>query len=674
MSDNFNSLPPQFDRTADHPRHRRMIEPLISLYQDGEASHSEKLTVEQYLKTCRECQAVNHSYEDIGAGLRSYLGTIPAPRLGPEAYAFLKETPTPTSPLPARSGSTVRMVPPTAPAFGRSASGPVSRRKGGVQLAFSLGLAGMTAVVVVIVGLLIFGIVSRDGVGQPIASPVVANQPVTTLAPDPTSSPDANPTAPPVTSTAPIQPPLPTPDGRGNATTEPTQRPQTVAPPSQPTPTPGGKGGQVSTPEPPTAAPVIPATAGIAQKTPPTATPVPAKTAPPVATPQPTTPPATTAPPVATTAPPASPEVTTAASTVAPSTDTPVVGGPVQPASTPVPAPTTVAPSPTSPTFTSPVSNLGWIAYVDKTDLQIHLVHSDGLDDLVISTPDVLGDLVWEQLVWSSDARWLAAVGYDPVKGERAIYMLDSKVPRQIEQLAAGFAPVWSPDSRSIAYLAAPVSINNGIKQGRPAILNLKKRLVTIVGLQNESVAPQWFEGGDRLLLGQDRVYDLESGQTTGFKLPFTNECLVASLSPVGNKLAVLEEQPGGKFDTVIYGLTKGRIEFKTVLQRVTAPIQGRIGLKCGAQRVHWTADSRTVYYYTSGEGSFSTCLIGSVSGTARCLNNVYEPSFNYDASYLVDYSPNAGLVYTSPATITARSASPNRIAEARFAPVWQPK
>ena len=83
----------QPDLTAEHPRHQRMLEPLISLYQDGEANEEEAATVEQYLSACAECRAIQASFESLSGNLAAYRETIPAPRFDRRKYAFLDESP-----------------------------------------------------------------------------------------------------------------------------------------------------------------------------------------------------------------------------------------------------------------------------------------------------------------------------------------------------------------------------------------------------------------------------------------------------------------------------------------------------------------------------------------------------------------------------------------------------
>src|SRR5689334_20435428 len=89
-----------------HLRHRRMVEPLISLYQDGEASPAERQIVEQYLTVCAECRALYQSFQQVESGLRAYLDNLPGPTIRPEAYPFLQEQTRPdrtaNRPAPAR--------------------------------------------------------------------------------------------------------------------------------------------------------------------------------------------------------------------------------------------------------------------------------------------------------------------------------------------------------------------------------------------------------------------------------------------------------------------------------------------------------------------------------------------------------------------------------------------
>jgi anti-sigma factor RsiW len=668
----------------DHQDHRRMIEPLISLYQDGEASKSERQLVEQYLATCDECNALYSSFQQIDAGLRAYFTAIPEPRLKPEAYAFLHR--------------------PKHPARVASAEGQLSlhaTNKGQPRFRAQplYTLAGALTALLVIIFLTVYLALPRQSApgnletapvagGSGYSTPTTAvitstSQPGYTAIPGVESTSGPKTTEPlsvatqaVTTSSVVFNTPLPASTGsaqgvstkgsdtigsagqgvvsKGNESTVSTSTAvqKTVPPRVSSLPTPTNlpvatipvQGGSVPTN---TALPEPPVTPTITQNVVPTpkGTDVPTV----VPTPTPTEPPT------------ASPESapSTAASVVLPNTSTPTSsagttgGGQVY--------------------STSP----GWIAYVDRTDKQLHFVQGDGSNDEVVGDPQIANTITWDQLIWSNDARWLAAVGISSETGSFGIYLIDSQNLHSIQYVTEGIAPVWSPDSRSLTYLAAPISFNGKVKQGRPSLYNLSKRQAVTISTQPDSLTPQWFDDGKRLLVGQDQVYSLDAGQTTPFKLPFLNECVGNSLSPSGNKLAVLEQGASGKFETVIYDLSKGRIDPKTPLLRVAAPVQGAIGKICGSQRLSWTPDSKYVYYYTSNNPSFSTCMVRATDGTATCLSNVYEPSFTSDGSNLVDYSPSStigGLVYSMPTALGGRPPNLRTIAETRIPPVWQPK
>lgn len=645
----------QPDITAEHPRHQRVLEPLISLYQDGEASEEEAATVEQYLSACAECRAISDSFQQLSGSLQSLMQTIPAPRFNRQAYAFLDETPagatakTPyllskgNDPLP---NDRLRPVP--------------TRRTGGFAYNLAGGMAA--ALLIGLVATLLFLVSQQVTLNKDNNSPTnQANIAGQTLEATQTAQVESSPTP-------------------SSATTEPSVT--TPAPSPKATDGPGLPNPAVTTPAvtqafQPT---VSAATAAVTQKNIPTVTQKPLPTATPVPVPTNTPIRATVAaPPTAT---PTQPPVTTAAP-VETATPQPTVEPPTV-APTEAPVTTAAAPTPTAttPTATTPASSgtfaaaPGWIAYVDQSDGQIHLVKADGKDDQVISDPTVSRNFLWEQLVWSNDGKLLAAVGQNTNNGNRSVYLLDIANPLRVEELAGGFAPSWSPDNLSIAFLASPVTVQEGVRSGRPAIYSLRKRTVTYLNTLTDSLPPQWFEDGNRLLVGQDQVYDTDSGQIGTFKLPFTNTCLAASLSPAGDKLANLELQPDGTYQTVIYDLSKGQLDPKKPLARTSAPFQGRIGLNCGAQRIKWTPDSRAAYYYVNSGATAATCLVQANGSGARCLTSVYDPSFNSDGTALVDVSPTTGgdgQVYTTASNVTARPLKPRLIAESIVSPVWQP-
>ncbi len=679
----------------EHLRHRRMVEPLISLYQDGEASEAEGRIVQQYLATCPECRVIYASYQQVVSGLRSYLDNLPEPRFRPEAYPFLPTQNQTARPGPINSTPT-RQKP--SQISQNNQPRPERRRLHGLQPLFSLAGVMAALLLIVVVGLFYLASsrppeptsgmqpVQVGALSQTAALSTESATSTTTTQPTndpntPETSPNPRPTlATTISATQPNVPPQVTyrtitpavsNPGPPTVTALPTQRTSrpSVAPVNTTAPVPTNA--PVAATNPPVASAVPAATTAnsVAASTAASQTAIPETTVVPttaISTATPEAAPTTVAPPVVTTEP-----ITTApATTVAAPTPSPEPSTPAQ---------AILTPPPPNKTTNAPVgSNApGWITYVDRSDTQIHLVHSDGSDDQLIGDPQVFKEVAWEQLVWSNDGRWIAVVGIAANRWERGIYLIDLQNSHKIEFLAEGFAPVWSPDNRYLTYLASPLSLKGNAKQGRPALFDLKKRSSLVISTQGETFAPQWFDDSARILIGQDRLYDIAGGQTQAFKLAFTNECVGDSLSPSGNKLAVLEQGASGKFETVIYDLSKGRLDPKAPLLRVAAPVQGAIGQVCGSQRLRWTPDSKFVYYYTSNNPSYSTCLVQASNGTARCLSNVYDPSFTSDGSSLVDYSPSSGvggLVYSMLTAQGGRPPNPRLIAETRIPPVWQPK
>lgn len=651
----------QPDLTSEHPRHQRMLEPLISLYQDGEANEVESATVEQYLSACAECRAIDDSFKRLSGHLRNYLAAVPAPHFDRRAYSFLDESPTETQ---AGTVKAPRLFNPGGLPDDRLT--PFQPRR--ARFAYSLA-GGLAAVLLIgLVGaflLLVSQQVPFNKDNNKDNSPVSNQAAVSSLTQDALA--------------------FQTPQTEGSPTT--TTSAETTEPALPPSPT---TANPAVTPLPDTRPPgqtVGAPTAVVAQKTQvivpqkplPTPTPIPVPTNTPVQSSRTTA--ATAQQPTAT------PTQSAAVDTTAPvETATPTrqitVDTPASLTVTPEPytavETTTVPPQPPATTTNSSTGAVapGWIAYVDQSDGQIHLVKADGRDDEVISDPTVSRNFVYEQLVWSNDGKLLAAVGQNTNNGMRNVYLLDIANPLRVEALAEGFAPAWSPDNLSIAFLASPITVKDGVRYGRPAIFSLKKRTVSFINTLTDSLAPQWFDDGSRLLIGQDRIYDLNTGLTGTFKLPFNNTCLAAALSPSGDKLANLELQANGDYQTVIYDLSKGQLEAKKPLARATAPIQGKIGINCGSQRVRWTPDSRYIYYYVNNGGAPATCLVQADGGSSRCLTNVYDPSFNSDSTALVDISLTAGgdgQVYAAPSNITARPTRPRLIAESILSPVWQP-
>ncbi|MDB5081066.1 MAG: hypothetical protein JWP00_2990 [Chloroflexi bacterium] len=654
----------QPDLTTEHPRHQRMLEPLISLYQDGEADEVEKATVEQYLSACAECRAVNESFSQLSGNLRNYTENIPVPHFNRQAYPFLDEI---RAVPPANRA--IKSVKPTAPA--RLTDDRLGRIRP-KRVGFAYSLAGGMAAVLLIGMVAAFLFLVMQQVNSPKGNNLAANQ--VAVASQTQAAIQNSLTAGSQTTTPATQSPAPT----SPATQSPgaTSNPGLAEPENTPPP---DTRAAVSSPAVPVQGATQKSPAATSQKPAATATAIPVPTNTPgqssrtttttaQATVQPTAEPTqavattTTAAPVETEAATTTPAITvdTAAVLATPAPSSPTAE---QVTSTPVPA-------------ASPAIAPGWIAYVDQSDGQIHLVKADGRNDEVISDPTVSRNFVYEKLAWSNDGKLLAAVGLNTNNGMRNVYLLDIASPLRVEAVAEGFAPSWSPDNLSIAFLANPITIKDGIRYGRPAIFSLRKRTVSYISTSTDNLAPQWFEDGSRLLIGQDRVYNVESGLVSTFKLPFTNTCLAAALSASGDKLANLELQANGDYQTVIYDFSKGQVDPKKPLARATAPVQGKVGINCGSQRVHWTPDSRFVYYYVNNGTNPSTCLIAANGNSTRCLSNVYEPSFNSNSTALVDFSLSSsgdGQVYAAPSTITARPVKPRLIAESVIPPVWQP-
>jgi len=240
----------------------------------------------------------------------------------------------------------------------------------------------------------------------------------------------------------------------------------------------------------------------------------------------------------------------------------------------------------------------------------------------------------------------------------------------KLEFIAEGMSPVWSPNDLSIAYLAGPLKTKDGLKSGKPSLINLKKRngqAPTILSEEYQTLAPQWFEESNRLLIGQNTIVAPDGTPLNTFDLPFDNNCAAASLSPFGNKLAVLE--PKG---LTIYDLSRGSLDKNKPLTRLVVNPPGKIGTRCGAYRLNWTPSGRSIYFYVNGGNADLTCVVSASGAGSDCLNGVYAPSFTTDGSYLVDYNPNArGQVYAI--AYGSKSANSKVLAFSRVAPVWQP-
>ncbi len=688
QNDNFKPNPNNAQanlNTADHPRHRRMLEPLISLYQDGETSAAEELTVERYLATCAECRKALDGYDRVETQLQGYLDQVGAPRPLP-SFSLNGQT---------RHNSATERFDDLVPAYGARPTRPASSGRNRWLTPAMVGrFSGAIAAMLVLVSIVGLVLIYRDN-GTPPAGTgqtVVASQSQT---PEPTSPPSPSPlptTTPTValtaepTATVALQTTVAATTASAGQTTQAAINPaqttaarQTTAAAVAPINTPKPAAAATPTPNSSTAAP---STARSETATPTVAiastTNTAAATTAPATTTAPTAETGTTVAPVVTTTVAAPPATSPASTETAAPTATPVPATTAAPVSLP-PTPTAAAlPSPTSsrvPATPGPltVNAPGWIAYVSNQDGEIHLVNSDGSTEVSLSKDSVANGIRWEELVWSHDGRWIAAAGQNTGTGGYAIYLFDitNRNDGKLNFAAEGFGPVWSPDDLSMAYLAGPVRSKNGLKQGKPALINLKKRFVqSPVTLEDEyqSLRPQWFEEGTRLLIGQNQIVAPDGTLLNTLELPYENTCVATGLSPFGNKLAVLE--PNGP---VIYDLNKGTIDKNKPLARPTVTIPGKAGAKCGGERLHWTPSGRSVYFYVNGGGNDTTCVVSISGGGASCLTGVYQPSFTVDGGHLVDFNPNQrGQLYAMP--FGNKPDNIRILASSRVPPVWQPR
>jgi hypothetical protein len=686
--DNFKISAEANSNTPDHPRHRRMLEPLISVYHDNEASTAERLTVERYLATCGECRQLLTGYSQVETRLRNFMQAIPEPRplrpFGENGFARRQledpeELPRLTEPLPYRRTTRV------GPRSSRSSFNPA-------MVGRLSGIAAALLVVVTLVGMVLLyrGGQSQDNPTVVAGAQLSATLEPTTPPPSPTFEPSATPTtaAPTVeaTTAAPVEPTAeivkPTQAAAPNnppVATNPTKAAATPTPTSTPRPAP--------TVTPTTRSAVAPA----ANTTPPVATATPtvapavAATSPVLAaadTPNPSA--GTTATNIVSTSPTATAtETTTATATSVPSnaTPTPSLETPLPITTTPPTPVTTVAPAvpndtpkPSSPT--PAVINIpGWIAYVSTQDGEIHLVSSDGSNDVALSKDSVANGERWEELVWSHDGNWVAATGQNSKTGEYAIYVynISNRNDPRLNFVAQGIEPVWSPNDLSMAFLAGPLKTGNGLKLGKPSVINLKKRETqppTTLDDEYQALPPQWFEEGTRLLIGQNNVVAPDGTPLQTFNLPYENGCAASSLSPFGNKLAILDNNSNS---LVIYDLNKGTLDKNKPLARYNVTIPGKVGYKCGSYRLRWTPSGRSVYFYVNTGNADNTIVVSATGAGQTTLSGVYEPSFTVDGGHLVDFNPNQrGQVYAMPRD--ARPTLLNIIAHSKVPPVWQPR
>ncbi|NWJ45067.1 MAG: hypothetical protein HXX08_04225 [Chloroflexi bacterium] len=343
----------------------------------------------------------------------------------------------------------------------------------------------------------------------------------------------------------------------------------------------------------------------------------------------------------------------------------------------------TASPTETPAASAAPVSApdktvaAGWIAYIGKEDGEIYLTHSDGSTKMQLSLKSAESKVQWRQLVWSNNAKGLAAVGYQTNNHKYGIYQFRVDNP-PIAQAAPdnyvgeGVAPIWSPGDSKMTFLAGPIrDSGNGVLDGQPAILDMKNRTTLILNNDYTGLTPQWFDDEKRVLVGQNRVVNLDGSEIGSFNI-FDNLCAAASISPKGNKLVVLE-YTGSGFRPVLYDLNQGitgmlkpTVTFKTIF---TGNL-GR-GTDCGASRIAWTSDSSGFYFYMTEGGLPRTCWANPVSEQSQCLRNVINPGFSFDASAYADFNPQTGQIYT--ALFGDRPSNPRIIAESKVPPVWQP-
>jgi hypothetical protein len=375
--------------------------------------------------------------------------------------------------------------------------------------------------------------------------------------------------------------------------------------------------------------------------------------------------------------------VTTPVATINPTDSTVETSSTTVSATTPVPTTPSTATSTNTTTATvattamaGPIRADGWLAYVATHDGEIHLVASDGSNDHAL-TNNTSG-INWHQLVWSPDHRWLAAVGSNK-RGINQIYLLDTSSNHpDINPIVNGFDPMWSPNSLQLAYLATEVS---GATTGRNSVIDLKHRIVTHLNDNLTSLSPQWFPDGQRLLVGQDTIYRVMlSNKSSGYQinlvqhlnLDFINTCTATALSPEGSRLAALEQDKNGLPELVIYNLAVEGAAPTTIATIKKADETLTMGRNCGQQRLTWTPTGHSVFFYAQGANKYYTVLVSATSGETKFLGGVLEPSFNSNSNYLVDYNPTTKQVYVISAN-SSRPTNPYSIANASFAPVWQP-
>jgi|GEM_PF-2027851 len=629
MNHNFDRRQPlsgDDSRTAEHPRHRRELKQLISLYQDGEANPAEILKVEGYLQTCSGCRQLLSQYYQVADSLQSYLQSVKQPL-----------TLTSVRQLEAQQRDTeAQPLPEIAPLARNFSSRPVARQWN--KVAFGGAIAASFLVVFGLISLVVLNLPNNP----PENTSVVVAQTTFSVVESPT--PTVTPTLTPNITTTPA---LVTP----GQTTPPIETVINVAPP-------------------PTAAVV---TSVVTTKA---GNPVATSTAVPNV-PTTTAAVATSVAPLPTTIPPATP--TTEAilklptPTPAPTTTAPVTTV-AAPTATPVP-PTSI---PTTVVAGTPVGVRanGWIAYIGREDGEIYLVRSDGNNRVMVSSKNDEKNIQWRQLVWSNDAKWLAAVGYSSAIGKYGIYQyrvdgLPGTKP-VFSYIAEGINPVWSPTSFRMTYLAGPIQASGSILTGQPAVINLKKRDIVILSREYSGLTPQWFDDEKRLFVNQSKIMTLEGNELSTLNI-FENTCAAAAISPKGNKLAVLEES-GGTFHPLVYDLNNNQVVRNKPLVRLSASFTGLVGHgnDCGAYQIKWTEDNSGFYFYLTQGNIPNTCWINPVRDFSQCMRNVINPVFDYYGDFYVDYNATTGGVYA--AKYGDKPPNPFVMAYTRFQPVWQPQ
>jgi anti-sigma factor RsiW len=668
----FNSadfgFSPDDTNTAEHSSHAKTANLLISLYQDKEANAGEREQALYYLKTCAQCRQTLESYRRISTELQAYFETVPSPPPLPRLAQMTNHRVSRNGNLPYAQGSRA-----------------TQNRNRLAPFALQLGMVAVT--LLLIIGILALVVnSSREpqigatavGVVTPVNSPAPTTQIISTPTPTVTALPTAT-TAPTVapTETAfgytiiPSATPTPTPSEQTSVAIPTTGQTPGSAPTTAPvvsnTPIPSTATATVApvptnTAVPPTPTPVV----NTPTAQPPTPTPVATVDAISPVAPLTTTATATVA--VAASVTPTTPPTVAPTNTAVP-TVTPTIAPTNPPTITPFPptatatvVPPTVAPTNTPTTAVATVA-AGQIAYISKENGEIYLIKSDGTGKTPLTA--VGNAMRWQSLVWSNNGRTLAAVGVDAKTNVSGIFLIEPGKPTEF--VTEGFAPVWSPNDRFLAYLAQPRANSSG----KPTIVEVSTNAIKGLSEDYSNLAPQWFDDNFRVLVGQSKIYDTSGKLISQFDV-FENSCAAASLSPGGNLLAVLEAN-GDTFTPLIYDLDTPVVRNKPTQSLDKITIRGNVGQgnRCGSYRIRWLSNSQSFYFYHREAGRFETCLVGIKDSTLRCLANLYEPSFNSANTALVDIDPATGNMFAIP--FGNRPANYTNIAVARDLPQWQP-